>query len=128
MGFEAPHYQLDGPAPAWSAPSGVPRRVWPAEYQYPIEIATRSGLFGPWERARSRRRPAAGVNPGKIDQWGIDNFQIFPNLEILIWETGLVPHLPVLADVAQHAPLRGDAVLRAVARTPATVRPASARS
>jgi hypothetical protein len=30
----------------------------------------------------------AGVNPGKVDHWAMSNFQIFPNLEILIWETG----------------------------------------
>jgi hypothetical protein len=26
------------------------------------------------------------VNPGGVKRWGIDNFQIFPNLEILIYE------------------------------------------
>ena len=25
------------------------------------------------------------MNPGRVDPWGIDNFQIFPNLEILIY-------------------------------------------
>ena len=86
MGFEAPHYQLDGPHRMVST-SGAPRRVWPDEYQYPIEIATRSGLFGPWNEP-DLGDDLPGVNPGKIDKWGMSNFQIFPNLEILIWETG----------------------------------------
>ncbi|MFF7886347.1 hypothetical protein ACFZDJ_18695 [Streptomyces sp. NPDC007896] len=46
-GIEAPHYQLDGPH-RMVITSGAPRRMWPADYQYVIEIATRSGLFGPW--------------------------------------------------------------------------------
>ena len=29
-----------------------------------------------------------GTNPGGVDRWGIDNFQVFPNLEILIYERG----------------------------------------
>ena len=28
---------------------------------------------------------SAGLNPGNIEPWGITNFQIFPNLEILIY-------------------------------------------
>jgi glycine betaine catabolism A len=86
MGFEAPHYQLDGPHRMVST-SGAPRRVWPIEYQYPIEIATRSGLFGPWNEPELGE-DLPGVNPGNIDKWGMSNFQIFPNMEILIWETG----------------------------------------
>jgi len=86
MGFEAPHYQLDGPHRMVST-SGAPRRLWPADYQYPIEIATRSGLFGPWDEP-DLGEDLPGVNPGKIDKWAMSNFQIFPNMEILIWETG----------------------------------------
>jgi phenylpropionate dioxygenase-like ring-hydroxylating dioxygenase large terminal subunit len=86
MGFEAPHYQLDGPHRMVST-SGAPRRAWPTEYQYPIEIATRSGLFGPWNEP-DLGDDLPGVNPGGIDGWAIANFQVFPNLEILIWETG----------------------------------------
>ena len=29
-----------------------------------------------------------GVNPGGVKRWGIDNFQVFPNLEILVYERG----------------------------------------
>src|SRR5262249_50159584 len=90
MGFEAPHYQLDGPHRMVST-SGVPRRVWPRDYQYPIEIATRSGLFGPWNEP-DLGDSLPGVNPGAIDKWNMSNFQIFPNTEILIWETGWYMH------------------------------------
>jgi glycine betaine catabolism A len=86
LGFEAPHYQLDGPHRVVST-GGAPRRLWPLDYQYPIEIATRSGLFGPWNEP-DLGEDLAGVNPGGIDKWAMSNFQIFPNLEILIWETG----------------------------------------
>jgi len=96
MGFEAPHYQLDRPHRMVST-AGVPRRKWPADFQYPIELATRSGLFGPWDEPdltsdlpadRLRDGELPGVNPGGIDRWQIANYQVFPNLEILIWETG----------------------------------------
>ena len=33
-------------------------------------------------------RELPGVNPGGVEPWAIDNFQIFPNLEILIYERG----------------------------------------
>jgi hypothetical protein len=51
---------------------------------YPIERVTRSGLVGPWESPELGEMPP-GLNPGRIDPWGIDNFQVFPNLEILIY-------------------------------------------
>lgn len=85
-GFEAPHYQLDGPHRMVTA-SSVPRREWPAAYQYPIELATRSGLNGPWEEPDLGEQ-LPGTNPGKVEHWAIDNFQVFPNLEILIWASG----------------------------------------
>ena len=62
-GFEAPHYQLDGPHRMVST-SGVPRRLWPADYQYPIEIATRSGLFGPWDEP-DLGDDLPGIEPGR---------------------------------------------------------------
>jgi phenylpropionate dioxygenase-like ring-hydroxylating dioxygenase large terminal subunit len=85
-GFEAPHYQLDGPHRMVTT-SGIPRRLWPVDYQYPIEIATRSGLFGPWEEP-DLGETLPGTNPGGVRHWGMDNFQLFPNCEILIWSTG----------------------------------------
>lgn len=85
-GFEAPHYQLDGPHRMVTT-SGAPRRTWPADYQYPIEIATRSGLNGPWNEP-DLGDDLPGTNPGRVKRWAIDNFQIFPNLEILVWASG----------------------------------------
>jgi phenylpropionate dioxygenase-like ring-hydroxylating dioxygenase large terminal subunit len=85
-GFEAPHYRLDGPHRMISI-SSVPRRLWPADYQYPIEIATRSGLFGPWNEP-DLGDDLPGTNPGGVKDWVTDNFQIFPNMEILIMSNG----------------------------------------
>ncbi|MEU5880510.1 aromatic ring-hydroxylating dioxygenase subunit alpha [Spirillospora sp. NPDC047279] len=82
-GFECAHFQLDGPHRMTSS-GGARRWTLPPEYMYPIERATRSGLVGPWESPELGEMPP-GLNPGRIDPWGIDNFQIFPNLEILIY-------------------------------------------
>jgi phenylpropionate dioxygenase-like ring-hydroxylating dioxygenase large terminal subunit len=85
-GFEAPHYQIDGPHRMVST-SGV--RFWEmdSELVKPMEILTRSGLFGPWDAADLGEMPA-GVNPAKCDPWGLDSFQLFPNFVILIWSQG----------------------------------------
>ncbi|WP_106400595.1 aromatic ring-hydroxylating oxygenase subunit alpha [Actinocorallia populi] len=82
-GFECAHFQLDGPHRLVST-GGARRWTLPPEYMYPIERTTRSGLVGPWE-SPDIGEPPPGLNPGKIDPWGIDNFQIFPNVEILIY-------------------------------------------
>ncbi|GAA0954982.1 aromatic ring-hydroxylating dioxygenase subunit alpha [Actinocorallia libanotica] len=82
-GFECAHFQLDGPHRLVST-GGARRWTLPPEYMYPIEQVTRSGLVGPWE-SPDIGDPPPGLNPGKIDPWGIDNFQIFPNVEILIY-------------------------------------------
>jgi nitrite reductase/ring-hydroxylating ferredoxin subunit len=80
---EAAHFQLDGPHRVVST-GGARRWALPPEFMYPIERATRSGLLGPWETPDLGALPA-GVNPGGVEPWGISNFQIFPNLEILIY-------------------------------------------
>ncbi|MEB3068252.1 SRPBCC family protein [[Mycobacterium] vasticus] len=82
-GFTCGHFQLDGPHRLVST-AGRRRWLLPPEYMYPIERATRSGLVGPWETPDIGELPA-GVNPGGIEPWGISNFQIFPNTEILIY-------------------------------------------
>ncbi|MBO2447703.1 aromatic ring-hydroxylating dioxygenase subunit alpha [Actinomadura barringtoniae] len=82
-GFECAHFQIDGPHRMTSS-GGARRWTLPPEYMYPIERVTRSGLVGPWESPELGEMPP-GLNPGRIDPWGIDNFQIFPNLEILIY-------------------------------------------
>jgi nitrite reductase/ring-hydroxylating ferredoxin subunit len=81
--FECAHFQLDGPHRVTSS-GGARRWTLPPENMYPIEVATQSGLLGPWDTPDLGDVPA-GINPGRVDPWGIDNFQIFPNLEILIY-------------------------------------------
>ncbi|MBV8960403.1 MAG: aromatic ring-hydroxylating dioxygenase subunit alpha [Actinobacteria bacterium] len=82
--FEAAHYQLDGPHRVVST-SGSHKHLFPEEHLYPTEALLRSGNMGPWE-APTIDRALAGVNPGGVKRWGIDNFQIFPNFELLIYE------------------------------------------
>ena len=81
--FHGAHYQLDGPHRMVST-SGSEKHLFPAEYLYPSEALFRSGNTGPWDRPEVDSLP--GVNPGGVKRWGIDNFQIFPNLEVLIYE------------------------------------------
>jgi nitrite reductase/ring-hydroxylating ferredoxin subunit len=85
-GFECAHFQCDGPHRLVST-AGPRRWTLDPEYMYPIERATRSGLVGPWECPDLGEIPP-GVNPGKVEPWGISNFQIFPNVELLIYSTG----------------------------------------
>jgi phenylpropionate dioxygenase-like ring-hydroxylating dioxygenase large terminal subunit len=82
-GFECAHFQIDGPHRLVST-AGTRRWLLAPEYMYPIERATRSGLVGPWRTPDLGALPA-GLNPGNIEPWGISNFQIFPNTEILIY-------------------------------------------
>ena len=82
--FLGAHYQLDGPHRVVST-SGSEKHLFPAEYLYPSEALFRSGNTGPWDRPEFDGE-LAGVNPGGVKRWGIDNFQIFPNLEVLIYE------------------------------------------
>ena len=85
-GFEAPHYQLDGPHRLVST-SGI--RFWEMadDMIKPMERTTRGGLFGPWDEADLGPMPP-GLNPSGCDPWGLDSFQLFPNFVILIWSQG----------------------------------------
>jgi phenylpropionate dioxygenase-like ring-hydroxylating dioxygenase large terminal subunit len=85
-GFEAPHYQIDGPHRLVTT-SGI--RFWELadDLVKPMERITRSGLFGPWEKVDLGPLPP-GVNPARCNPWGLDSFQIFPNFVILIWSQG----------------------------------------
>ena len=84
--FEGAHYQLDGPHRMVST-SGTRKHTFPAEHLYPSELLMRSGNTGPWD-APDLGQHVAGVNPAGVAQWGIDNYQIFPNLEIIVYERG----------------------------------------
>lgn len=81
--FECAHFQLEGPHRLVST-AGARRWTLDPEYMYPIERATHSGLVGPWQTPDIGELPA-GLNPGGIENWGITNFQIFPNIEILVY-------------------------------------------
>lgn len=84
--FEAAHYQLDGPHRMVST-SGSAKHEWPAKYLYPTEVLSRSGNMGPWD-APDIGDAMPGVNPSGVADWGIDNFQIFPNCQIIVYERG----------------------------------------
>lgn len=85
-GFEAPHYQLDGPHRLVST-SGVVTWELDAAMRKPMEDITRSGLFGPWDVPDLGPMPA-GLNPAGCEPWGLDSFQLWPNFTILIWSGG----------------------------------------
>ncbi len=84
-----------------------------------------SGLFGPWAKPdiEGLDRAASGAQPGPPPGLGCRLVRVLPQLHAAHLGAGLVPHLPLLADLLQHAHLRGDAVLR-----PAEDRPSSASS
>ncbi len=84
--FEGAHYQIDGPHRMVSS-SSPPKHRMADRFLYPTEVLCRSSNLGPFDVPESDRR-SPGVNPGKVDDWAIDNFQIFPNLELLIYERG----------------------------------------
>ena len=113
-GFEAPHYRIDGPHRLVST-SGI--RSWElddehASSRWRTSPAAASSAPGTSRTSGSTRCRRASTRRG-CDPWGIDSFQLFPNFVILFWSAGLVPHLPLLADVGAHPHLRGHALLRA---------------
>jgi phenylpropionate dioxygenase-like ring-hydroxylating dioxygenase large terminal subunit len=84
-GFEAPYYRIDGPHRPVST-AGI--RPWDmtGDKLKPMEIVTKSGLQGPWDKPNlGLEKMPAGVNPGGCELWGLDSFQLFPNFTILIW-------------------------------------------
>jgi phenylpropionate dioxygenase-like ring-hydroxylating dioxygenase large terminal subunit len=84
-GFEAPAYKIDGPHRLVST-AGIHPWTLPPNMLKPIEILTRSGLFGPWDAPDlDFDQKDAGINPAGCDPWGLDSFQIWPNFVILPW-------------------------------------------
>ena len=70
----------------------------------PIERVLRSGLFGPWDRPDiGPRRAAARAQPGAAPGVGHRLVRVLPQLHAAGLGAGLVPHVPLLADVVQHA-------------------------
>ena len=84
-GFEAPAYTIDGPHRLVST-AGVHPWKLPENMLKPMELITRSGLFGPWDKPDlDFDQKAAGINPAGCDPWGLDSFQVWPNFMILVW-------------------------------------------
>ena len=104
----APHGDAPTGGQGWRAPADRAASRW--------RHVTGSGLFGPWDAARTRLRPRlpAGRQSRRTRAVGTRPFQIWPNFVILDLGTRLVPHVPLLADVPQHPHLRGHLLLRAV--------------
>jgi phenylpropionate dioxygenase-like ring-hydroxylating dioxygenase large terminal subunit len=86
LGFEAPHYRIDGPHRLVST-AGVRNWEMGDDAVKPSEVLTRGGLFGPWDKPELGEMPA-GLNPARCNPWGLDSFQLFPNFVILIWSQG----------------------------------------
>jgi phenylpropionate dioxygenase-like ring-hydroxylating dioxygenase large terminal subunit len=88
VGFEAPHYRIDGPHRVVST-AGVRPWEMPDDQLKPVEKITRSGLQGPWDKPDlGIEKMPPGVNPAGCDPWGLDSFQLWPNWTILIWTQG----------------------------------------
>lgn len=91
-GYEALHYDIDGPHSMVSSWGGI-APPHDRKMVKPIEGALRSGLFGPWEApdiglATEQLPPA--VNPTRDPRWGMDSFVFFPNFMLLIWRPNWV--------------------------------------
>jgi len=85
-GFEAPAYKIDGPHRLVST-AGVHPWNLPENMVKPIDMLTRSGLFGPWDGPDlGYDQKDAGINPAGCDPWGLDSFQLWPNFTILVWQ------------------------------------------
>ena len=100
-GFHAPHYEIDGPHGVVST-AGI--RPWnlPDEMLKPMEAATRSGLFGQWDAPDIGPLPA-GRQPGEVRSVGPRLVPDLAELRDPDLGAGLVPHVPLLADVASDA-------------------------
>jgi hypothetical protein len=92
-GYEALHYDIDGPHAMIASWGGMspPKDL---NMVKPIERVLHSGLFGPWEipavegLALDQLPPA--LNPTDHKAWGLDSYLFFPNFMILVWKTGWV--------------------------------------
>ena len=85
-GFEAPHYQVDGPHRLVTTGGIRPWEMTPDQYR-PTEGITKAGLFGPWDPYDIGPVPA-GLNPGNAEIWGNQSYQLWPNWVLLFWTQG----------------------------------------
>jgi phenylpropionate dioxygenase-like ring-hydroxylating dioxygenase large terminal subunit len=87
-GFEARHYQLDGPHRMLSTPGIRPWQL-PDDQLKRSERLLRSGLFGAWDEPDVHPQTITpGINPGGCESIGISLFEIWPNFGIQFWERG----------------------------------------
>ncbi len=88
-GFEALHYDVDGPHGMVSSWGGMapPKDI---NMVKPIERVLRSGNFGPWDRPEiSGLDPLPpGLNPSRHRAWGLDSYVFFPNFMMVVWAPG----------------------------------------
>jgi phenylpropionate dioxygenase-like ring-hydroxylating dioxygenase large terminal subunit len=88
-GFEALHYQLDGPHRMFSSPGIQPWQL-PDDQIKPSERLLRSGLFGAWDDSEVQPLTAAvsATRPGGHASVGVSLFEIWPNFGIQFWQRG----------------------------------------
>ena len=86
FGYEALHYELDGPHGVVSSWGGMspPKDLSMVK---PIERELRSGLFGPWDApdiGLDHTLPAQNLANSPV--WGLDSYLFFPNWMLLVWK------------------------------------------
>jgi phenylpropionate dioxygenase-like ring-hydroxylating dioxygenase large terminal subunit len=87
-GFEAVHYQIDGPHRMMNTPGIRPWEL-PDDQIKPSERLLRGGLFGPWDQPELHAATVVdGMRPGGHERVGIGLFEIWPNFGIQLWERG----------------------------------------
>ncbi|MGW0181275.1 aromatic ring-hydroxylating oxygenase subunit alpha [Nocardia sp. NPDC003345] len=88
-GYEALHYDIQAPHSMISSWGGMapPKDL---NMVKPIERILRSGLFGPWDRPDIEGLDPlpVGINPAGHKAWGVDEFEIWPNMSLLFWAPG----------------------------------------
>lgn len=100
-GFEAAHYQIDGPHRMFNTPGIRPWEL-PDDHIKASERLVRGGLFGPWDPpAFHEATQIPGAKPGGHETVGVALFEIWPNFGIQLWERGwyhTYQHWPVAHD------------------------------
>ncbi|MEV0709965.1 aromatic ring-hydroxylating oxygenase subunit alpha [Nocardia aurea] len=88
-GFEALHYDIDGPHGVVSSWGGMapPKDLSMVK---PIERILRSGNFGAWDRPDIPGLDPLppGLNPSRHKAWGLDSYVFFPNFMMVVWAPG----------------------------------------
>jgi phenylpropionate dioxygenase-like ring-hydroxylating dioxygenase large terminal subunit len=90
VGFEALHYDADGPHGMVSSWGGMAPPKDESMVK-PIERILRSGLFGVWDAPDlGIEELPPGLNPARHRSWGEDSFLFFPNFMLLVWKPNWV--------------------------------------